>query len=69
MKARIRKKILTRKGHPKHASEAARLLRRVEMYARGECVRMGLNPDLWGSYALRWRTPLNRWIYCLRMAG
>ena len=54
MNKRILKKILQHPEHPAHDAAVAQVNERLLRYARGECVRLGLDPEKWGSYALRW---------------
>lgn len=53
MNARILKKILRNKNHPKHERVLREIQQRVEQSGRAECVRLGLEPDKWMVYTLR----------------
>ena len=53
MNLRIIRKILKNKSHIKHKALKARLNRELELYARNECWRSGIDEAKWGSVALR----------------
>lgn len=66
MKTRILRKILKDKSHPKHAALATQTEQMFEAYGRSECKRIGINPDRWGSAALRWPSSLTKKMAMLR---
>lgn len=60
MNARIQKKILSNKRHPKFASLAMQVQIDLKAYALGECHRLGVDPSRWGSVTLTWPPALSR---------
>lgn len=66
MKSRILKKILKNRNHPRHSEIAQRVFDKMEAYGRAQCVRLGIDPDKWGTIAMRWPPRLTRPVSLLR---
>lgn len=66
MKARVLKKILKNRNHPRHREFALRVTDKLEAYGRAECVRIGIDSDQWNTAALRWPARLTRPLRFIR---
>lgn len=66
MNKRIQKKILSNPGHRRFGSVSKACHDKMREYGKAECRRMGLDPNRWGSHALKWPHRLVRWAKWLR---
>ena len=68
MNHRIKKKIVSHPQHPRHTALVAHFVKRMEDYARRECIRLGLDPEEWGEQTLRWTRRVTRYLVLARYA-
>lgn len=66
MKARIERKILGNKNHPKRSHLVRLIQRRIETYGRVESRRLGLEPKHWGRYTLKWPASIRELMIKIR---